>query len=311
MAFGVLGSALAWSYGSLLGFRLLTGIGGATIPANSLAITADILPPEQRGKALGWMTAAAGVGIALGIPLVALLADAGGWQLPFYVIGGLLMTLWGPLYVWLPRIQAQEGQVMAFLSHFRKLGSRPTFWYILAANSLMVTAFSGVLTYLATYLIKTYLIDAGETVLPLTLAGLGVIIGGFMGGRVAELSRRLPLVSVSFLFGGLAAVLVFITKASPWATVALSAGVAAFLTMSWPVTGVLMIDLAGRSRATALGMFAVSNQIGIVAGASLGGLMLAWAGFPLLGFFCLGAAVVAAAVVRLKVRESPELIQIK
>ena len=94
---------------------------------------------------------------------------------------------------------------MAFLSHFRKLGSDPTFWYILAANSLMVTAFSEVLTYLAAYLIKTYFMDAGETVLPLTLAGLGVIIGAFMGGRVAGLTRRLPLVSVSFLFGGLAA----------------------------------------------------------------------------------------------------------
>ena len=76
---------------------------------------------------------------------------------------------------------------MAFLSHFRKLGSDPTFWYVLAANSLMVTAFSGVLTYLAAYLIKTYFMDAGETVLPLTLAGLGVIIGAFMGGRVAGL----------------------------------------------------------------------------------------------------------------------------
>ena len=37
MALGVLGSVLSWSYGSLLGFRLLTGIGMATIPPNSLA----------------------------------------------------------------------------------------------------------------------------------------------------------------------------------------------------------------------------------------------------------------------------------
>ena len=55
MALGVLGSVLAWSYGSLLGFRLLTGIGMATIPPNSLATAADIFPPEQRGKALAWL----------------------------------------------------------------------------------------------------------------------------------------------------------------------------------------------------------------------------------------------------------------
>ena len=91
MALGILGSVLAWSYGSLLGFRLLTGIGMATIPPNSLATTADIFPPEQQGKAVGWLLSGTGVGTALGIPGVALLADAGGWQLPFYVMGVLLL----------------------------------------------------------------------------------------------------------------------------------------------------------------------------------------------------------------------------
>ncbi len=79
--------------------------------------------------------------------------------------------------------------------------------------------------------------------------------------------------------------------------------------MSWPVTSVLLIELAGRSRATALGMFAVSNQAGTVVGTSLGGLMLALGGFPLVGVFCLGAAVIAAVVVRMKVRESAGFIQ--
>src|SRR5262245_14964463 len=39
-------------------------------------------------------------------------------------------------------------------------------------------------------------------------------------------------------------------------------------------------------------------------GSSLGGLMLALGGFPLLGFFCLGVTIIAAAVRQLKVRES-------
>ncbi len=309
MALGILGSVLAWSYGSLLGFRLLTGIGMATIPPNSLATTADIFPPEQQGKAVGWLLSGTGVGVALGIPGIALLVDAGGWRLPFYVIGVLLFILWGLLWMWLPRSQQQKGEAIAFLSRFKEVGSSPPFWYILGANALIVTAFSGVFTYLAAYLITTYSMDAGEVALPLTLAGLGVIVGSLMGGRVAGLNRRLLLVSVSFLFGGLVAGLVFISRTSPWATVALASGVAAFLLMSWPVTSVLLIELAGRSRATAFGMFAVSNQAGTVVGTSLGGLMLALGGFPLVGIFCLGTAVIAAVVVRMKVRESAEFIQ--
>ena len=134
-------------------------------------------------------------------------------------------------------------------------------------------------------------------------------MGSFIGGRAAGLTRRLPVVTVSLAFGGLVAALVFITKASPWATVALASGVGAFLVMSWPVTSVLLIELAGRSRATALGLFAFSNQAGNVVGASLGGLMLALGGFPLVGIFCLGAAVTAAVVIRLKVRKSAEFVQ--
>ena len=147
-----------------------------------------------------------------------------------------------------------------------------------------------------------------ERPLPLTLAGLGVIAGSLVGGRVAGLDRRLPLVSISFLSGGLVAGLLFIIGTSPWATVALASAVAAFLLMSWPVTSVLLIEVAGRSRATAFGMFALSNQVGTVAGTSLGGLMLALGGFPLVGAFCLGVAVTAAAVIRMKVRESAEIV---
>ena len=304
MALGVLGSVLSWSYGSLLGFRLLTGIGMATIPPNSLATIADVFSPERRGKALGWLLSATGVGTALGIPGVALLADAGGWQLPFYVIGALLLILWGLLWVWLPRSQLQKGEAIGFLARFRQVGAIRTFWYVLGANLLMVTAFSGVFTYLAAYLIQTYSMHEGEVALPLTLAGLGVIIGSLVGGRVAGFNRHLLLVSVSFMFGGLVAALVFATRGSPWLTVALASGVAAFLLMSWPVTSILLIELAGRSRATALGMFAVSNQAGTIAGTSLGGLMLAFGGFPMVGIFCLVSAVAAAAVMGLKVRES-------
>ncbi len=118
MAPGILGSVLAWSYGSLLGFRFLIEIGMATIPSNSLATTADIFPPEQQGKAVGWLLSGTGVGVAVGIPGIALLGDAGGWQLPFYVIGVLLLMLWGLLWVWLPRGLQQKGQALAFFSRF-------------------------------------------------------------------------------------------------------------------------------------------------------------------------------------------------
>src|SRR5262245_57082564 len=94
MAVGMLGSVLAWNYGSLLACRLLTGVGAAMVPPNCIALLAEIVPPTERGKAIGWLFSATGVGAAFGVPLVAVLLAAGGWRLPFYVMGMAALGTW-------------------------------------------------------------------------------------------------------------------------------------------------------------------------------------------------------------------------
>jgi DHA1 family inner membrane transport protein len=308
MALGILGSVLAWNYGSLLAFRLLTGVGAAMVPPNSIATVADIFPPEGRGKAIGWLASASGVSAALGVAIVALLLDLGGWKMPFYVIGTLLLILWVLLWVWLPRSQRQSGRSLSFFSHYREVGSNVTFWWVLAANALQRMVFFGVFGYLAANLIQTFNMKAGETALPLALAGVGVIAGGFIGGRMADHRRRLALFAISCLGSGLLAALVFTAHVSPWVTVALAFGAGGLAITSRAVVPTLLIELAGRSRTTATGLYALSNQLGVLGGASVGGLMLALGGFPLVGIFCLGAAITAAVVVRLKVRDSAEFL---
>jgi len=103
------------------------------------------------------------------------------------------------------------------------------------------------------------------------------------------------------LGGGLGAALVFTTAISPWATVMVAFGVASLLLLSWPVTAVLLTEHAGPSCATATGLFTVSNQLGAVGGASLGGVLLALGSFPLVSLLCLGAATTAAVVLHAKV----------
>src|SRR5947199_33153 len=60
---GSLACALAWNEPSIIAFRVLQGIGGAFIMANSGAVIADLYPRELRGKAygytsVGWTTGA-------------------------------------------------------------------------------------------------------------------------------------------------------------------------------------------------------------------------------------------------------------
>ncbi len=184
-----------------------------------------------------------------------------------------------------------------------------TIWYVLTANALLQMAFLGVFSYLAANLIQTYGMTVGETVLPLTLAGLGVIAGGLIGGRIADSRRRLSLLTLAASLGGLLAVLVFVGTVSPWLTVAFAFGVTASLRVSSSITPTLLLELADSFRSTATGMFAVSNQVGVFGGASIGGVMIALGGFPMVEIFCLGAAGVGGALVLLKVRNSAGFLE--
>src|SRR5215510_12663881 len=260
MVLGTLSSAIAWNYGVLFAFRCLTGMGAAMIAPNCLATVADVFPPAQRGKAMGWLISASGLGPAFGIPLVALLVELGGWRLPFCTLGLLLVIVWGLLWVWFPRSTPQPGHTATYVTHLWTVGVTGGLWWVLAANCLQVMAFMGMSSYLASYLMRTYRMSPGETALPLIIAGLGVIAGGLLGGRVAGQAYRLAAVACAFLGGGLGAVLVFATAISPWATVVVAFGVAGLLLLSWPVTAVLLTELVGQSRATATGLFVVSNQ---------------------------------------------------
>ena len=310
MVVGTCSSALAWNYGALLACRLLTGFGAAMIPPNCLATVADLFPPQQRGKAMGWLVSATGLGMAFGIPLVALLMDVRGWRFPFAVLGILLLLVWGLLWRGLPRTQAVTGDVATFVAHLKAVGTQRVFWSILVANSLQVMAYVGMSGYLAAYLIQSYGMDAGDTALPLAVAGVGVIGGSLVGGRVADRSDRVTVLAYTFLGGGLAAALVFTIPFLPWLTVVFAFAVSGLLLLSWPVTVVMLTALAGQSRATATGLFAVSNQLGVLGGASLGGVMLSLGHFPLVGIFCLAMATFAAGIMRYHVRGAEEVRQL-
>jgi predicted MFS family arabinose efflux permease len=304
LAVGLLGAALAWNYPALVAWRLLTGVGAALIPPNSLAIVSEVFPPTVRGKAIGWLISAGGLSAVGGAPLVLALLAVGGWQLPFTVLGLASLGVGLLCWVWLPQQPRPPGHTLAFVAHYRAVGTQGMFWGMLLANALEQIAFFGLLSYLAAHLIQSYHLPAGDTALPLALVGGGVIVGSFLGGQVAEHRRRLVWFALSCVGSGVPAAVVFTVGVSPWTLVALACGAACLARLSSAVVATVLLELAGGSRTTATGLFALSNQVGVFGGSSLGGLMLALGGFPLVGLLCGVAAVLAALVLGLTVRES-------
>ncbi len=77
--------ALADSTWTLIGFRVLQGLGAALIFGTSVAILTSVFPPGQRGKALGINTASTYLGLSLGPVLGGLLTQQFGWRSIFVI----------------------------------------------------------------------------------------------------------------------------------------------------------------------------------------------------------------------------------
>ncbi len=77
--------ALAWDEASIVAFRLLQGVGGALVSANSGAIIADLFPREKRGRAYGYNGVGFSLGAVLGILLGGAIVTYVSWRWIFWI----------------------------------------------------------------------------------------------------------------------------------------------------------------------------------------------------------------------------------
>jgi EmrB/QacA subfamily drug resistance transporter len=97
----IIGSALcavAANGAMIIGFRVLQGLGGAFITANSGAVLADNFPAERRGRAFGFQAVGWNVGSILGILLGGVIITYVSWRWIFWInvptgIGALAVAI--------------------------------------------------------------------------------------------------------------------------------------------------------------------------------------------------------------------------
>src|SRR3978361_2344401 len=141
--------AIDWLTGNagalfLIGFRIVQGVGGACLLANSAAILTDAFPANQRGMALGINNIVGVSGMFVGLVLGGLLAPI-DWRLVFLISVpvGLFGTVWAYLKLeersvprrarvdWWGNLTFALGLILIMVSvtyGIRPYGSRPTTW---------------------------------------------------------------------------------------------------------------------------------------------------------------------------------------
>jgi EmrB/QacA subfamily drug resistance transporter len=101
-------SGLAFSGFSLVGFRVIQGVGAALLTANSFAILSEAFPRNETGRAFGINAIVWGIGSVLGIVLGGLIITFSTWRLIFLINVpiGVFATIWA--YITLRESKSQK-----------------------------------------------------------------------------------------------------------------------------------------------------------------------------------------------------------
>ena len=93
---------LATGLGTLLASRVAAGLFGGPATSLSIAIVADAVPPERRGRAMGVVMGAFSVAAVLGVPAGLWMAQGAGWRAPFLAAAALGVVVAGAALVLMP-----------------------------------------------------------------------------------------------------------------------------------------------------------------------------------------------------------------
>ncbi len=306
LSISMLACAIAPNLETLLTLRVLTGLGGGVIPPNIVGSVTDVISPARRAQAVSALLSIQGIAAAVSVPLVAVLADVGGWRLPFVVYGALLGAGLAANWLWLPKDRGERVRNLAYFSRYRSLVSMRFFRVAVAVNLTQRIAYWGSISYFAAYLIHTFQLSVGFVALPLAIAALGQTVGNYGASFVANLRRRGAIIAAVTVAGGAFGLVLFSVSLGLWATVAVATVSSGLLSMTFPILISASTEYSGESKATGVGLMGFSNQAGGMLGAAIAGALLAGIGYVGIGYMCLAATIISALLTTLFGRQFGE-----
>jgi len=273
------------SLAALVAVRALHGTGMGLYPTGATAMAADMAPPARRGYALGLISIAASLALAIG-PLAGLwIADARGYGWLFAASALLALVTLGLTVGQRESLRVRVTVPLSWDTAF----SRPALYPCTIVFCLMAT-YGLLVTYLP-------LRAAGGRSAGVFFTAMAVVIilSRWAAGGLSDRVGRPPVAAAGALCA--AAALGVIVLGDDWRALAIAGGLYGLgLGFTQPSLIAWCVDLASPTeRGRAMGTFYTALELGIATGAIGAGWVLARTGYQ--AVFLLGAGIALAASV--------------
>jgi MFS family permease len=260
--------ALAPTFDWLLAARVVQGLGGGCVYGTAPGLVTLGVPAVARGRALGFLGAAMGLGLSAGPAIAGVLVDAFGWPAVFHLRLPLVLGVLAWAWRVMPAAPAPRAPRLVGVGDVLR---RP----VLAAGALSFIANAGMFAIwlLAPfYLVAGRGLDASLAGLLFMLTPLGTTLAAPVAGRLADgAGSRAPAVAGLALEAGGLALLSRADPASPVALVALALFAAGFGLglFQVPNLAVIMATFPASQQGAAGGFAFLARTLGVVTGVAV------------------------------------------
>jgi predicted MFS family arabinose efflux permease len=297
-------SAFATSFEMLVAMRGIAGIGGSLIFPNANAIVADVFAYRERGRAMSMVIGFNTMGSVIGVPVSGIVAEATSWRVSVGIVGILSLAAAAGLVFFLRPVEhtANEGRIWEMYQTILRNGS---------AIAAIISSCLGQLfwftwaTYVVVFFQQTHSLSLGTASTYSLTLGLGVLLGSQVGGRLGDRVGHRPIAAGTVLVGGILLLALTNLPVTLVGATALNLLLAAVVGARFATNSSLLGELVPEARGTVFAFVAATASLSIVAGATIGGVLVDTVGFGAMGVFCCAAAVLSSILVQFFVREEP------
>ncbi len=260
---------LSPTYNMLLITRFMSGLPhGAFFGVGSVVAT-RLADKGKEAQAVAIMFAGLTTANLVGVPLSTYIGQISSWRIAYMLIASLGIVSALAIALWVPKLPADKETNMKKQMAFFKT---PIAWVLVALISIGTGGLFAWISYIAPMM--TNIAHIAETKIPIimTLVGLGMFLGNFVGGKLADTFPPAKAVIVSFCAMSMCLLIVYFTVHIQWMAYFMSfiTGLVAF-TIGSPLQ-MLLINNAKGSEMLAASAGQASFNIGNALGASLGGI---------------------------------------
>ncbi|RZM24114.1 MAG: MFS transporter [Pedobacter sp.] len=280
-------SAFAPDYTTMFIARLLAGLPHGAFFGVGSVVASRLADKGKEAQSISMMFAGLTVANIIGVPLGTYIGHTYSWRFTFVIIVVVGLTTLLSLKFWMPALPATKDRDLKKELSFFKL---PEAWLIIAMIAIGTGGLFSWFSYIAPLLTDVSGFKAVDITYILVLAGLGMFVGNFLGGIMADKFSPAKASMVLLAAMSLALFIMHYVAANQPLTLIMTfvAGAVAFAVAA-PIQ-MLMINTAKGSEMIAGAVSQASFNIGNALGAFFGGLPLVY-GFDYTSPAYVGAAM--------------------